>query len=280
MSFCFGITAAYSGLNRRIFAFLFLAVSAIFIIGFTFGGIDFRSYSRFVHMNRNGISLFQLMTATMLYYSFKKTPASPVPIWPSMITLLITYLSKSRAGILLAFILIIGVLFENVRILYLGEKKVLNMFSNRKFLMLLMLFFIFIAVGIFAYRTSRLSTVGFSSEGRLEIYKVYFQNMTITKFILGFNIDTLQLRFQGLHNSYLRLLSYVGIASLPVFGAVGSTFFVLRKQPFLVILLGIFCLYSFVEYRLFIDLADLILFPPLFLAVREARRRQKPVNNE
>lgn len=271
IAYVFGIVVAYSGLHTRLFGIFYLLLTSVFLYGFLFGDIDYKNFNSFVHMNRNGMSLLQLVAVSMLYYSYIDDKHNSPPIWPSVLAVLIAYLSRSRAGILLSSILFLGILLLNLKKIVL---KTRTMKFSSKLLTLILVLGLITGVSIILfnmYQNSRLGQLGLASTGRNVIYTQFIQELTWKKFLFGFVPESIYDQFVHLHNSYFQLISYVGVAAIPVFLTLFWVFLKNRTEPLYLLILAIFSLYSLVEYRLFINFADLVFFPPLFIAIRRNR---------
>jgi hypothetical protein len=224
-------------------------------------------------MNRNGISLLQLIGVSLVYLSYNEYQRKKPAIWPSILALLVTFLSKSRAGIFLSSLLFLGVIALNIKAMIMLNTTVKSLSRKKKALIISFILFLAFFILYQIFINSRFSQYGFSSSGRYEIVAMFIDKLTWSNFIFGFYPDSMSVKFDDFHNSYLQLISYVGIASLPVFASLLWSLIKLRKDYLLFLLLAIFSLYSLVEYRIFINLADFVLFPSFMIAIKKSRAK-------
>jgi hypothetical protein len=114
--------------------------------------------------------------------------------------------------------------------------------GKRVFLYGLILFFVIIMIAalFFIYNNSRYASEGIRSNGRLDIYKEFLDNLTFKKILFGSNYGDYS--SIGLHSTFLTFFAYLGIFSIPI------------------IIMFIFSIINFYQQKLFLLLGVLILY--------------------
>ena len=213
-------------------------------------------------LNRNS---FAMMASTygmliIMNYVIKKRLHSKLSLLLPFVLLLVNFYSKSRAGLLIAMMLIvfvygdffIGLIRRNWTIREHRKRTI------RLIFVCLILILMFLLIVIF---NSRLKSMGMESNGRVEIYSSFLKELNLKKFFTGFTPSILQ-EFDHLHNSFFQLIAISGIFAVPMFFIIFMTIrYLLVDRSFLVLLAGLIFAYSLVEYYMFLRYGDLILFP-------------------
>lgn len=243
-------------------------ILCLFILYSIFIGNESVADSRFFLMSRNSLPMVAFSYAALIsihdYIRGKQRPQ----LWPPLLTFLISFLSQSRAGLVVAILYALLVLVLNIRCLGQSSYKGKQFESPTwvKVVMIALVLCAFAIVVVQAVRNSRFMERGFSSSGRTAIYRSFFDELTMYKAITGFRPEILD-DYGHLHNSFLQLLSLAGIASIPVFAIVAVSLHRLLRQSFLLFgILVILCIYSLVEYVMFFRIGDFALFPLLLIA--------------
>ena len=213
-------------------------------------------------LNRNS---FAMMASTygmliIMNYVIKKRLHSKLSLLLPFVLLLVNFYPKSRAGLLIAMMLIvfvygdffIGLIRRNWTIREHRKRTI------RLIFVCLILILMFLLIVIF---NSRLKSMGMESNDRVEIYSSFLKELNFKKFFTGFTPSILQ-EFDHLHNSFFQLIAISGIFAVPMFFIIFMTIrYLLVDRSFLVLLAGLIFAYSLVEYYMFLRYGDLILFP-------------------
>lgn len=234
----------------------------------------------FFLINRNTVAMFAYSYALVPFickYIQKKISITFELINLSLL-LIVQSLTRSRAGLLIAVIHSIFVIY----FLFHRFIRQENELPKRKEKFSKILIYGVLIIGLLMFITviqSRLFQTeykydenGFISSERILIYKSYFQELTLKKFLFGYNPSMYSITH--MHNSILELLVRVGfIGTLPVFLLLGLSFYRLMRKSYL--LAGIFLLlmmYSMVEYYVFFLQGDFALLPLIIYANSSLRQ--------
>ena len=244
----------------------FLAISALFTILMIFQ-IEQVDDGRLYYMNRNSIPVFSLSYGALMNVIWSRQHNSKPQIWPSILILFLSFLSKSRIGLFASILYLILNMMPYIIPVARKFRKEWKL-SKRKVIALIFLIIASAVIILLLIKYSRFNTVGVSSNGRVKIIESYFSELTLRNFITGFNHTEIdKLLSKNLHNSFINLLMSTGLLSAPVFVIYGIAGLKLFKKSYylfgLFIILGI---YSLVEKFIFFGIGDFILIPIIYLS--------------
>ena len=243
LGFSFGLTLRHSRFNTRLLhGFGYLALLP-FIYGFFFMGIDLRRGGEFLGMNRNTIPRLLFMSSSLVFLA-QYVQKQRTDILLASLTVLISFLSRSRAGLLISSGLCLLVLLQGY-----VHIPIRTWLQGHRFLAILLvviaLLILFFA-GMYLFENSRLETQGLDSNGRREIHLQFLHELTPQRVLLGYRPAILD--GIGLHSSYLTFLAMFGFLSSVVVMCLLYMIFRLGKESlFLFGLLILYGVYSFVE---------------------------------
>lgn len=257
----------------RLFCFLALAP---FLYGFFIKGIRLTSESNFFAMNRNTIPKLLIMAAGFLImvehesedvvhtHSWKL--GSGYSLLIPLLTVLVCFYSRSRAGLLISGALFFMVI---VRLLITYSTLIRSFMTNHRWRFLLLLagmaFLLGLAV-LYAYSNSRLQMQGLDSNGRKEIQLACINELTLKRIVLGYRPEILNTI--GLHNTYLHTLVHFGIFSLLFVPLHTITLYRFLRSSFtLTGLLVLWSVYSLVESLSPFAVGDLMILPLFMLSI-------------
>ncbi len=252
---------------------IFIIITLAFLYILLIKHVNLSMLKSLTTMNRNRIPMYLLIFASLIYITDYCQNVSRPVIWPSIITLILSTLSLSRAGTLFALILFLTVLFLNLmhfKVITFPTSKIKKYyFIFLSSLIVILIFFIYII-----YDYSRFSSepiLSHSTIQRMEIYRNFFDQLTPLRAITGFKPGDIPI-VNHFHNSYLVLWSYTGIGAFPVFIFIGWLLkYYYNKSKLLFMILLLFLLYSITDWRLFFRQPDLIFYTLSLLALKEKR---------
>jgi hypothetical protein len=238
--------------------------------------------SYFFSMNRNSLALSFIILA-MLYGIWEWINLNGnIGILMPVLTLLITTYSQSRAGLFIAIVYFLLVswykAFPKLRRIRSAN------YENKSRKLMIMAIIIgsllgTLALVVVAILNSRFMKYGFDSNGRMPLYQTYFENLTFTRFLLGYQVE-LPNGLHSLHNSFLELLADTGAVAFCMFTLIAIAWYKLRKRSMLLsgILLSIL-LYAQVEHILFMGgIGGFILYPLILYAFEKTTDEREPAN--
>lgn len=267
LGFSFGLTLRHSRFNRWLLhGFGYLALLP-FIYGFFIMGIDLRRGGEFLGMNRNTIPRLLFMSCSLVFLA-QYIQKQRTDIVLAALTVLISFLSRSRAGLLISSGLCILVLLQGY--VHIPIRTWLQGHRFLAVLLVLIALVILFFAGMYLFENSRLETQGLDSNGRQEIHMKFLHELTPQRVLLGYRPAILD--GIGLHSSYLTLLSMFGVLTSVVVVCFLLLIFRLGKQSlFLFGLLLLFSVYSLVESLSPFAEGDVLLITLILCA--------QPVNN-
>lgn len=256
----------------RLFCYLALAP---FLYGFFIKGIRLTSSSNFYAMNRNTIPKLLIMTSfflIMVEHERENTckPIGGYSLLIPLLTVLICFYSRSRAGLLISGALFFMVL---VRTLIAHYPSLLVMMTRHRWRFLFVLAAIALVLGtgvLYAYSNSRLQVQGLDSNGRVAIQMACINELTLKRVLIGYRPEILN--GIGLHNSYLNLLVHFGLLSLVfVFLYIQALYRFLQNSFMFSGLLVLWGVYSLVESLSPFAGGDLMIIPLVMLSAQWGR---------
>jgi hypothetical protein len=170
--------------------------------------------------SRNYISFFLIVTV-LPYYFTRINSNKSISIFPAFLTLILSFYSLGRSGIVSSIILFIGVFLAHK--IKRRNKKILGLFL----LALIVSFFIFYLINYSTIKdieritnSSNWSKLG----GRSTFFKNYLDNSNLYTFFFGMDTNTYKILNIGgsylpghIHSSILNFISVTGIASFMFF---------------------------------------------------------------
>jgi len=273
LGFCLGLVMKYMKLPRGPLLLYVVLAQLPFLYAFWFLNIDLNETGLFFTINRNTISRLLVISTAIQVMGDSVNKRKYIVMFPSILTVLCSYYSYSRAGIIVSIYLFLIVLFYNVKS-FASSYRIPNQKNSIKpvivSVIIILLAFLFI---VYIYLNSRLSTIGFKDTGRYMIYSSFFNQLTIPRLLFGF-YPTIPGNLH-LHNSFLSIISYFGVFSLGIFALLGISFIHYSKRSFILAnLVILWCVYSLVESISPLDLGDLLAIPLIMLALSD-RSKQK-----
>jgi len=264
-AFSIGLLFRYTRINARTFwIYLFLAFIPF---AYTILVLKVEVYGDFMYMNRNSISRLLIFAAMLQVLNESLEQKRYIIIVPSMVTVFFSFLSESRAGLLVSLLLLGLVGLYNSINWYLGSQRRREFFHRHKWIFLIGIIVIGIIIIMILqvlFRRSRFAEVGFKSSGRAEIYSDFLSEINLKRFLFGHRPIVGGV---NLHNSFLTLFSYYGIVSFWFNGMIIVAIFRLAKtSKFQAGLLVIWCLYSLPESHAPFSVGLFVLLPLLMLA--------------
>lgn len=246
IGFSLGLMLRYLKLSRILFYLYALLAITPFLYTFFVKGYEPTS-GLFLSMNRNIISRLLIFVVSLQILVESAYKPRYITMLPSLLTVIVSYHSESRTGLLVSALLLLIVLIENAKyfIQHLREglvpqRKKIVIFLGMVALGLVVVFFIWNLL-----ISSRFGKEGLSTSGRTKIYLDFIALLTPERLLNGFRPDW---EFVNLHNTYLTLLSYYGIGAVVFYFLIGGTFLQLARKSFIQAgLVAVFCIYSMSE---------------------------------
>lgn len=258
--------ASHDKLSKYSLQILFVLISLPFAFSFFILGNRLDGGSTLFKMNRNTIPvIFFTLTCLISATEYIKGIRNPI-IWPACISLIFTIFSLSRAGLLINTTYLLLVIM--IRIKHYFSRNLDLLRSLRKNRRIVYIRLISIVIGIFVslsyiYKDSRFASEGIRNNGRLDIYREFFDNLTIMKFLFGSRYGDYS--STGLHNTFLTFYAYLGLFSIiiMIMFLVSIINFCKKKHYLLLGILFLFIVYSSVETLSPFFIGDFLLIPLL-----------------
>lgn len=263
-----GFLLVNSRLSRRT-VFYPLVIIAIIIFSSALVLGENVSDSHFFEMNRNVIAYF-VVTYAMLTIIWDGVQLHKVPSFiPPTISLVASAYSQSRAGILISVLLILFII-GNVGVhIFRKKDSRSNTAPNMNKTLFVIICSSLLIISIYIIINSRFLQQGFESSGRLAIYSGFFEELTFTKFLIGFRPSILE-KTINLHNSFLDMIASSGISALIMFGlGFFGWYRLVKKSYFLSLVLLALVVYAQVEHVIFLRMGDFALYPLLMYAYED-----------
>lgn len=243
----------------------FVAVSLFIIIALVRGIENFQQ-GTFLEVNRIFISkLLFVFVSLITIININKNNKQRGSILFSFIFLIISFLSNSRIGLLVAMIYFIITALERWRTskntLITKSKK-----GNNKIILAVLIIGLVIIFGLLVYLffNSRFGKVGFSSSGRVKIYLSFFNELTLKKLLLGFRSVQLD-KYGHMHSSFIQMVMSTGFLSfLPLILLIIGGLKLIKQSTLLFGIYVLIILYSLVEGFMFFEIGDLLVLPLMY----------------
>ena len=262
LGFSLAILFKYAIIPRRTFFIYTILALLPFLYFFLLKGVRLDGTGYLCAINRNSIPLRLIIASSLQVMNDSLQKRKYIIMFPSILTLMCAYFSNSRAGLLMAMILVGVVLITNI-----WNKWQVWIKENKGKAFIVAALFIFIAIvgGSFIIKDTRLVTIGFKDPARMKIVVEFFEQLTFRNFLFGFH-PTLPFDLKS-HSSYQTMLTYFGVFAFVIYYAIVVALIHYMKHSFTLFgLLGIWCVYSLVESLGPMSNGDLLLIPLLMVA--------------
>lgn len=237
-------------LNISIVSLIFIGVFSYYSYYFNIVG---NIYLILVEQSRNSISISMIFAVSFVYIAYHQANKL-IPLWPAIITFIVSVQAIGRSGIISTGLLLIGIIL--LRII-----KMRNLFKKllTTIIIIIIIYYVFffnydfLSHNYFYYLESN----KFESEGREEIWSYYFNQIENNPlyFIFGTtNEDSYMINKwnNNYHNSFISLHSRIGIFAIPVMVAmVASLFRYWSNNKLYFLLLLVFSVRSFSDEVIF-----------------------------
>ncbi len=214
-----------------------------FLYGFVVKGINLSRGGEFFGMNRNTIPRLLFMT-TSLVLVIQYQSAYRLDLLLPAVMVAISFLSRSRAGLLVSSGLFVMTLIEE----YLRFKIETWVRRHRVLVTVILVIsvILLVMVGLSLFEHSRLKTEGLDSNGRAEIHLRFLKELTVKRILFGFRPEILN--GIGLHSSYYTALAMFGCFSAILFFALLKTGWIYSQHGLFPLgVLMLWAVYSVVE---------------------------------
>ena len=272
LGFGMAVTTRHSRWPRWLLALFGYLALLPFLYGFFVKGIKLSRGGEFFGMNRNVIPRLLFMT-TSLVLVLQYQQGYRLDLLLSALVVLISFLSRSRAGLLISSGLFMMTLIQE----YLRVKIEDWVQHHRKLVtvVLIVSVIVLVFVGLYLFEHSRLKTEGLDSNGRAEIHLRFLKELTVQRVLFGFRPEILD--GIGLHSSYYTFLAMFGLFSLVVlYALVRSGHRYAQHGLFLLGVLSLWVVYSAVESLSPFAEGDIV----LVVLIVGALARPKPKTNK
>ena len=261
-------------LRRPLAGFVFPSTYLVFgfvVAYFTYyfyNGIDPNAI--FLNASRNTVSWLLIIYSAIIYIVSDKGGLK-IPVLPAVMTVIFSFMSYGRSGIISSFILLIGILL----LTFYENKKNAKFYILLTFLGILFMFFLSNGgdIGNTIYDIShyfhRLETHGLSdSYGRGYIWSTYISQMNMTRFLFGTNptYDSSVISFNSnYHNSLIAFHAGFGIASIIfMFLMLWAMVKLFNRNNLLLLILITVFLRSFTDSLVFFQSYDFLVYYTTF----------------
>lgn len=275
LGFSIAVTTGHSRWPRWLLALFGYLALMPFLYGFFVKGIKLSRGGDFLGMNRNVIPRLLFMT-TSLVLVLQYQQGYRLDLLLSALVVLISFLSRSRAGLLISSGLFMMTLIQE----YLRVKIEDWVQHHRKLVtvVLIVSVIVLVFVGLYLFEHSRLKTEGLDSNGRAEIHLRFLKELTVQRVLFGFRPEILD--GIGLHSSYYTFLAMFGLFSLVVLYALVKTGWRYSQHGlFLLGVLSLWVVYSAVESLSPFAEGDIVLVVLIVGALARPKPKNKPIND-
>ena len=218
LGFSIAVVSRHSRWPRWLLMVLGYLALVPFLYGFFVKGINLSRGGDFFGMNRNTIPRLLFMT-TSLVLVIQYQSAYRLDLLLPAVMVVISFLSRSRAGLLVSSGLFVMTLIQE----YLRFKIEAWVKQHRVLVTVILVIsvILLVLVGLYLFEHSRLKTEGLDSNGRAEIHLRFLNELTVRRTLFGFRPEILN--GIGLHSSYYTFLAMFGCFSLILFFALLKT---------------------------------------------------------
>jgi len=275
IGFCLGLLILYRDVPCLTMFLLTLCALAPFY--YVLAVLKLESNGYVLAFNRNQIPILLIPVVSLQIANETLHMRKYLCLLPSIGLLVVSYLTKSRTGLILSMCVVAMVAGKNI-LDWLVLQKQKSGKSTIKLVFVILFTLIIIIFVIFSFtamiKNSRFITDGFESmEERFKIYVSFLSELSLRNLLLGFRPQIITM---GLHNSFFAMIAY--------FGAVSIFYFVLiiialyrysRTSLILTGLLIIWILHSLVEKTSPFHAGDFFIIPLVMLAFPAKRWDRK-----
>jgi len=266
IGFCIGLLLRYRIIPRKImYIYMVLAILPYMYI---FRFFNFESIGDNLNQNRNQIPILLVPAVSLQVLNEALQERKYIVLFPSIGVLFVSYASRSRAGLFFSMGIVALVLVNNLFCWYqYWDQKSSEQKRSARYQPVLVVVIIFISLLILyeLWNTSRFVIDGFSSNGRIEIYRDFLSEISVRRLLFGFRPQIMNKTH--LHNSFFTMISYFGVISLYIFLIIPIALYRYLKNSWIKSgLLLVWIIYSGIERISPFISGDLILIPLLMLA--------------
>ena len=272
ISYCLGLLFLYRSIPR--FTMVLLVLLALAPFFYVLAVLKLESNGYILSFNRNEIPILLIPLVSLQILNEIRQKRKHIFLLPSIVLLAVSYLTKSRTGLLLSMCIVVMVAINDIT-LWLCEQRRKNGEFKKKLILVVLSALGIVMLGIYIFyllwENSRFVTDGFASiEERFHIYVSFLSEMSLRDFLFGFRPQVMSVTH--LHNSFFTMISYFGAVSIFYFTLILiSLYRYSRTSIILAGLLGIWILHSLVE-RTSPFLAGDFFIIPLVMLVFPAKR--------
>ena len=222
---------------------------------------------KFYSLNRNSfikiLLVYASLIATFDYFNGKVRPE----LWPGVLVFIIGALSKSRGGLGMSILYMLLLCIVNLYYLYRqpNARGKLQISGTKHAIIAFSSLIIFLLLAYFVIKNSPFMAKGITSNGRVQIFLSYVNELNLKKLLFGFR-PAIYSEYNHMHNSYLTLLALNGIGAIPAFTGIVLVVFRVSRISFLLFgIIGIYCIYSLFEHVFYFNIADYLVFSLLLI---------------
>ena len=199
-------------INTRVLRITLLVVNLFLIYRIYQNGFSATSF--FLAQSYNYISIYSILPVVM-YYFFASRNKERIVLWPALLSTVTCILGFGRGGIISAFIVLLGVMVNNM--FFVNEKV-----GIKKIVFVIVIFLTMVAIVFSIDKIAnivyfqKLTSYGLDSRGRTDIWLGYIRKTigNFEYFLFGTDTNAVyeMLRYNGnVHNSLLNIHLYNGI---------------------------------------------------------------------
>jgi len=276
IGYCLGLLLLYRSIPRLTMVLMVLLALTPFFYVLAVLRVESNGYVLSFNRNEIPILLIPLVSLQILNEILQKR--KHIFLLPSIVLLAVSYLTKSRTGLLLSMCIVVMVAINDI-ILWLSEQRRKNREFNVKLILVVLSALGIVMLGIYVFyllwENSRFVTDGFTSiEERFHIYVSFLSEMSLRDLLFGFRPQVMSVTH--LHNSFFTMISYFGLVTILYFILILiSLYRYSRTSLILAGLLGIWILHSLVERTSPFLAGDFFIIPIVMLAFPAKRWDRK-----
>lgn len=270
---CAAIMIANKDFPSYLSRILFIIIALTFIYLLYIKNINLINQSYLYSMNRSRISMYCIIFSSLIYITDYQENKIRTVLWPSIISLIISVKSFARLGTIISFILFVLILLLNLNYYLVYVNSFINKHKELKIIAVIIVIFIIFYSALLIYKNSRLSTTSLlnsSNQQRIDIFQSFFDQLTLFKFLTGFKPEYIPHNMNHFHNSYLVLLSHVGVAAFPLFiFIIWQLIYYFKHSKLLFTILLSFCIFSIPDWQLFFKYPDIIFYSLSLIFIKD-----------
>ncbi|MFW5794634.1 MAG: hypothetical protein ACOCV1_04030 [Bacillota bacterium] len=261
------------GVNLKLLKLTFWGI-CLFLLAKLFSGVN-PNYM-FIQASRNWVSMLLIPIVSLLYY-FNYEKRRKIPLLPIIIVLILSIWARGRSGILSAGILFFGIIYQKFQ-----DTKLKKIFITL-FILTITSFLLYPLINekvVESYNLisffNKFQQQGLSDSYRSKLIQEYINNLNnIKNFLFGYNYTYNELFISwklNPHNSFIRMHSYLGLASILFILIVFYVliyYFMSNKLYFFILLA--FTFRAFTDNFLFVGPLDFIYFFIVFSGIKNLK---------